>query len=174
VIAGFIFSGCLENAGIAVKRVSALSTNQTNCLLPNARAVKSAARRLAAKSEMISSDVCTNPGGYDCFAHQFGPSLVNGEAVVGESVDVPALGGDVSLSVVVQSFNTLGLARMTSASASQPGGELNHVEYICHQHDLFEADGSLGVGEGAHLRDALSAAYAQCAAVAPRLARDLR
>jgi len=168
--AAFGLSGCLENTGVTVKKVSALSTQQTNCLLPNAVAVKSAARNLAAKSLVISTDACANPSGYDCFAHKFGPSLANGEAVIGESVNVPELGGDVSLSITAQSFNTLTLARQASASASQPGGELNHVEYICHQHDLFEADGSLGVGEAGNLRDALAAAYTQCAAVAPRLA----
>lgn len=171
LVAPFALSACLESTGIAAKAGYSLSSSQANCLLPNTSSVRNITQRLAANSITLNFDFCSKPGGYDCVVHKFGPSLANSESVVGESVNVPELGGDVSISVNSQSFNTFSVAHLpgVSASASQPGGELNHTEYVCNQHDLRDAETSLAIGEADNLKDALASAYAQCSSVAPRV-----
>ncbi len=169
-VALLAFSSCLENTGIAAKAGSTIAKSQANCLLPNTAGVKIVNQKLAANSIKLSTDFCTKPGGYDCIIHKFGPSLPNSDSVVSESATVAELGGDVSITMTSQSFNTAAVARLSSvAGASQPGGELNHVEYICHQHDLRDGDTSLAVGDADSLRDALSQAYAECSGIAPRV-----
>ena len=68
-------SGCLENAGVAVKGASLLSTSQTNCLVPGAESVRTASRSLAASSVRVGPDFCSKPSAYDCVSHRFGPSV---------------------------------------------------------------------------------------------------
>jgi hypothetical protein len=170
LIASLALSSCLENTGIAAKAGSTIAKSQANCLAPDALAVRAVNVRLAASSVTLSSDFCTKPGGYDCFIHKFGPSVPNGDSVISESANVAELGGDVSITMSSQTFNTAAVARLsTVAGASQPGGELNHVEYICHQHDLWDAETTLAVGESDNLKDALSKAYTQCSGIAPRV-----
>ncbi len=165
-------SSCLENTGIAAKAGYTLSKSQANCALPDAASVKNIGQRLAASAVVVGVDFCAKPDGYECYVRKFSPTTIAGQSVVEECPHVAELGGDICYNLKSVGFNTRAAARApgVSASASQPGGDFNRSEYVCHQHDLKDGENYLAVGEGDTLRDALANAYAKCAGVAPRLA----
>jgi hypothetical protein len=165
-------SSCLQSTGVTSKSSSSLSTGQANCALPNAKAVANVAQRFAASAEEIGPDFCGKSENYECYVRKFSPDLVDGKSVVEECGHVPELGGNLCLKMNANFFNTREASRApgTAAAASLVGGEFNRSEYVCHNRELKDADVFLAVGEGDALGEALSASYAKCAAVAPRLA----
>lgn len=172
-IAPFVLSACLENAGVVAKTGASIAKSQANCLAPDSEAVAHVASRLAASAVDVSSaEFCAKPEGYECYVRRFSPLLSDGESTIEETAHVADLGGNVVYRLAARNYSTRDAARApgVSASALQPGGDFNRSEYVCHQHDLKDGATYLAVGEGDNLNDALSAAYAKCTGVAPRLA----
>jgi hypothetical protein len=170
-IAPLGLSGCLENTGVAAKAGFSLATSQTNCLLPDAASVKNLTQKFAASAVTVGGDFCAKPTGYDCNLRVFSPTATNGQAEVDECAHVAELGGDVCFKVKSFTFSTRDASRASgvSATALQPGGEFNRLEYQCSQHDLFDGSNFLAVGEADSLKDALAQAFTKCSALQPRL-----
>lgn len=169
--AAISLAGCLENTGVVLKSSTSASQSQANCLLPNQAAVKAISQRLVAAGTLVGPDFCSKPEGYSCYRRVFSPSISDGQTSDNECAKVNELGGDVCLKIDSRNFNTFEVSRLadTPASSTKPGGELNRSEYVCDEKDLKDGDNFLAIGEGDTLGAALSAAFAQCASVAPRL-----
>ncbi len=163
-------SGCIESKGVTVK-TNALSQNSANCLLPNSVAVKNIGNRLAAAAVTIGPDFCAKAADYVCNRKRFSPTAQNGKSVVEECTHSAELGGDVCLKVNSQSYSTAEAANRSdvAAAAVLPGGDLNRSDYLCYLPSLVDGNEYIAQGEGEHLNEALSAAFAQCSAIAPRL-----
>lgn len=167
-------SACLQNTGVVSKTGQALTKGQSNCLAPDAAAVKNIAQRLTASAIVVGGDFCAKPEGYECYARKFGVTLSNGTSTVEERAHVAELGGDFAIKVETHTYNTREAATSpgVSSSATLAGGDYNRSEYVCHQHDLKDGDNYLAIGEAESLNEALAGAYAKCTGVAPRLVSE--
>jgi hypothetical protein len=167
-------SGCIGigggGSGIFARTASKAALSQ-NCEIPDSFAVKNINRRLAAEGTVVGPDFCAKIESYACYRRVFSPIVAEGASVEEECTQAVEVGGPFCMKLDSRNYNTreATLLAETPTSATQPGGEFNRSEYVCHHKELKDGETYLAVGEGELLKDAVVAAFGKCTGVSPRL-----